>query len=235
MNLKPATTLLFFCLLWGLQLLASDTTRHRLPAWFSISAGYVHNSVFGSMVNRNKQFDETVQQKNGEGYVVQFHIEKSMKHNLYFSTGLGFVKKQVKPQENSGVYYKDQLNTRYVFLPLLWGINLLPAQTTGFNFSFEFGVASNFRLLDNSYFGPDRMSTRTDGTSLSLLPGIRLIFPSKRNARAILHYSFSHDISNSYTEHLYWGSYTEPIKKFVYRYNTQMLSLEIRWLTKRRR
>ena len=184
------------------------------------------------MVDKNEQFDKTVQQKNTSGYAINFHLNKMMSNHLYFKTGLNYIKKQVDPQQNSGVVYKDHLNTHYLSLPVILGMYVLPVDKSKFNFSIEFGSSADFKLADKSYFGPDRKSAETNFVSLALNPGACLSYAVGHKANLVLQYTYLHSITNSYVETLYWGSYTEPIKKFIYKYNTQMVTLGVQW-TKR--
>ena len=232
MNCQPKTILVLFFLISAFNTFAADTTIRRNPVFLSISAGFTSNKVYGSMVERNEQFDKTVQQKNTGGYAINFHLKKVMSKYLYFKTGLNYIKKQVDPQQNSGVVYKDRLNTHYLSLPVIFGMHVLPLDKSKFNFSIEFGSSADFRLADKSYFGPDRKSGETNFVSLALNPGACLSYAVGHKASLVLQYTYLHSITNSYVEHLYWGSYTEPIKKFIYKYNTQMVTLGVQWRTK---
>lgn len=229
MNCRTKTIIVPLSFLFTFNCFASDTTDKRNPILFSINAGYAVNRVYGSMVDRNKQFDETVEQKNTGSYTVNFRLQKAISKHLYFKTGLDYIKKQVTPQENSGVVYKARLKTHYLSFPLLIGISMLPADDSKLNVSVEFGPSVNFRLRDESYFGPDPWSTKTNFASFSLNPGLCLTYAVSSNVNLVLQYTYMHNVTDSYVEHLYWGSYTETIKKFVYKYNSQIFTLGVQW------
>lgn len=232
MYYQPKTILVLFLLLTALNIFAADTTITRKPLFFSINAGFTSNKVFGSMVDRNKQFDKTVTQENGGGFAINFHLKKMMSNSLYFKTGLNYILKQVDPQQNSGYVYKDQLKTHYLSLPVIFGVHVLPIGTSKFNASIEFGPSADFKLVDKTYVGPDRKSVKTNAVSLALNPGLGLSYAASPKVSLLLQYSYLHSITDNCVEHLYWGSPAEPIKKFVYKYNTQMVTFGIQWRTK---
>lgn len=229
MNHQPKSILVLFSLLFTFNIFAADTTITRNPVFFSISVGFTSNHVYGSMVDKNEQFDKNVQQKNTGGYAINFHIKKVMTDHLYFKTGLNYIKKQVDPQINTSNVYKDRLNTHYLSLPFIFGMHVLPVDKSKFNFSIEFGPSADFKLADKSYFGPDRKSGETNFISLALNPGVCFSYAVGQKANLVLQYTYLRSITNSYVEQLYWGSYTEPVKKFVYKYNTQMVTLGVQW------
>jgi len=231
MNCKPITTLVLFSLLFIANSFASDTTKTKRPLWLSISAGFTSNKVYGSMVDKNEQFDKSVQQENTTGYAINFQLIKPFANILYFKTGLNYINKRVDPQQHTGNVYKDRLNTHYLSLPVLFGIQLLPLEKK-LNASIEFGSSANFKLADKSYFGPDRKSGKANAASLDLSPGVGLSYAVSSKVKLVLQYTYLHSISNSYVEELYWGSYTEPIKKFVYKYNTQAVTFGVQWRTR---
>ena len=183
------------------------------------------------MVERNEQFDKTVTQENTGGFAINFHLKKMVSDFLYFKTGLNYILKQVDPQQNSGVVYKDRLKTHYLSLPILFGLNFRPVNSK-FNASVELGPSADFKLVDKTYVGPDRKSVKTNFASLAITPGATLSSAASPTVNLVLQYSYLHSITNNCVEHLYWGSTAEPIKKFVYKYNTQMVTFGIQWRTK---
>ncbi|HEY8897532.1 MAG TPA: outer membrane beta-barrel protein [Niastella sp.] len=230
MHHQPKTILLLFAVLATLNTFANDTTR-RKPLFFSISAGLTSSKVYGSMVERNEQFDKTVTQENGSGFALNFHLKKMIGDFFYFKTGLNYLLKQVDPQQNSGVVYKDHLKTHYLSLPILFGLNFLPAESK-FNASIELGPSADFKLIDKTYIAPDRKSVKVNFASLALNPGATISYAAGPKVNLQLQYSYLHSITNTFVTHLYWGSTTEPIKKFEYRYNTQMVTFGIQWRNK---
>src|SRR5437868_11082213 len=86
MHRQPKTILVLFSLLVAVNTFANDTTG-RKPLYLSISAGFTDNKVYGSMVDRNEQFDKTVTQENTGGFAVSFHLKKMMGDFFYFKTG----------------------------------------------------------------------------------------------------------------------------------------------------
>jgi hypothetical protein len=232
MHHQPKTILLLFSLLATFNIFANDTTINRKPLYLSISTGFTSNKVYGSMVDRNEQFDKTVTQENTGGFAINFHLKKRMSDFLYFKTGLNYILKQVDPQQNSGVVYKDRLKTHYLSLPIIFGLNFLSAEKSKFNASVELGPSADFKLVDKTYVGPDRKSVKTNFASLALNPGATISYATSAGITLVLQYSYLHSITNNCVEHLYWGSTAEPIKKFVYKYNTQMVTFGIQWRTK---
>jgi hypothetical protein len=183
------------------------------------------------MVDRNEQFDKTVTQENTGGFAVNFHLKKMVSDFFYFKTGLNYILKQVDPQQNSGVVYKDRMKTHYLSLPILFGLNFRPAESK-FNASIELGPAADFKLIDKTYTAPDRKSVKTNFASVALTPGTTLSYAASPKVSLLLQYSYLHSITNNCVEELYWGSTAEPIKKFEYRYNTQMVTFGIQWRNK---
>jgi hypothetical protein len=231
MHCQPKTILVLFSLLAAFNTFATDTTITRKPLFLSISAGFTSNKVYGSMVDRNEQFDKTVTQENTGGFAVNFHLKKMMSDFLYFKTGINYILKQVDPEQNSGTVYKDRLKTHYLSVPILFGLNFRPAESK-FNASVELGASADFKLIDKTYIAPDRKSVKTNFASLALNPGATLSYAASHKVSLLLQYSYLHSITNNCVEHLYWGSTAEPIKKFVYKYNTQMVTFGIQWRTK---
>jgi hypothetical protein len=230
MHPQPKTILVLFAVLATFSSLANDTTR-RKPLFFSISAGFTSNKVYGTMVERNEQFDKTVTQGNTGGFAINFHLKKMMSDFIYFKTGLNYLLKQVDPQQNSGVVYKDQMKTHYLSLPILFGLNFRPAESK-FNASVELGPSADFKLIDKTYIAPDRKSVKTNFASLALNPGATISYAASPKVYLQLQYSYLHSLTYNCVEHLYWGSTAEPIKKFEYKYNTQMVTFGIQWRTK---
>jgi hypothetical protein len=230
MHHQAKTILVLFAVLATINTFANDTTR-RKPLYLSISAGFTSSKVYGSMVDKNEQFDKTVTQENGGGFAVNFHLKKMISDFFYFKTGLNYLLKQVDPQQNTGYVYKDRLKTHYLSLPILFGLNFRPAESK-FNASIEFGPSADFKLIDKTYKGPDRKSVKTNFASLALNPGVTLSYAASPKVSLQLQYSYLHSITDNCVEELYWGSTAEPIKKFAYKYNTQMITFGIQWRNK---
>ena len=183
------------------------------------------------MVERNEKFDNTVTQENTGGFAVNFHLKKMVSEFFYFKTGLNYLLKQVDPQQNSGVVYKDHLKTHYLSLPILFGLNFRPAESK-FNASVELGPSADFKVIDKTYIAPDRKSVKVNFASLAINPGATISYAASPKVYLQLQYSYLHSITNTFVTHLYWGSTAEPIKKFVYKYSTQMVTFGIQWRNK---
>jgi hypothetical protein len=124
---------------------------------------------------------------------------------------------------NTYSVYKDKLKTAYMGIPIELGVNLLP-RSQFLNFDLTIGTITNIRLEDKSYSGPDRVGFKTPSLTEAISGGFRVSFSENSAVRSFLQYSYTHDITNSYIETLYWSS-AEPNKKFYYNYKTQMFSI----------
>src|ERR1044072_717782 len=188
MHTQPKTILILFAVLATINTFANDTTR-RKPLYLSISAGLTSSKVYGSMVDRNEQYDNTVTQENGGGFAITFHLKKTIGDFFYFKTGLNYLLKQVDPQQNSGVVYKDHLKTHYLSLPILFGLNFLPAESK-FNASVELGPSADFKIIDKTYIAPDRKSVKVNFASLALNPGATISYAASPKVSMQLQYSY---------------------------------------------
>lgn len=154
-----------------------------------------------------------------------FHLLKPLSDKFYFRSGFSYVHKQVQPQENTNVYYKDQLKSGYVSVPALLGTEFLLEEGRPVTVSLEFGPAFNFRVMDKSYFGPDRVETMAHPATGSLNPAAGLSWDVGRGLKMTARYSYMVDVTHAYTETLYWGSPDQPYRDFHYQWKTHVFSL----------
>lgn len=228
MHYRIILSLTILLYLTSTKVFASDTTSLKKPIFLSVSVGYVKNNVYGSRVDKNKESDEAIQQENNKSYAVNFQLQKQFTSELYLRTGISFIKKQVDPQENTNVYYRDRLKTYYLSVPLTAGVNVPLTGNEKLGLGLEFGPAVNLRLSDKSYVGPDRVSSNTSFATLSLNPGASLDYKLSTNTKLTLGYTYMLDITDAYIERVYWNNHY-PRRKFAYKNKTQMLSLGLQW------
>ena len=161
MNIKPICCWLLLCLCNIHQCLASDTTYRKKPVYFSISVGYTANKAFGSLPDMVSTFNEQygitdARQKNGGGFGFTFALQKQFSEYFYYQTGLGYIQKQVNPEEGGYMLYKDSLKTGYLVIPLLFGVSS-PLNTAKTIFlSMEAGPSANVKLINKTTYGQDR-------------------------------------------------------------------------------
>ena len=226
--MKPKTFFLlhlfFIFLVAGVS--ASDSIPGHKKGLLSFRAGYTYNTVYGSMVDRNEQFDPESKMKKKSGFLIQVDWKLKLAGDVSVKSGIGFIYKQVFPQEDSYVYYQDKLKTGYLIIPALISADLFPEESM-FGFSPELGVAANVRIIDKSYRPEDR-GFRTSFLTASLCAGAMISVKLDAKTKFLLQYNYMHDISDTYIERLYWSS-AEPDKKFVYRYKTSAISLGFQW------
>lgn len=220
---------IFFLLIVFLanDVFASDSTKIKRGYILSISAGLTNNTVYGSMVDRNNQFGTNVKMENRGGYAINVNIEKNLSTYFFFQTGLNFIHKQVNPMVNTTAIYQDELKTDYLSIPIKVGVNLFPEKNT-LNFALTVGTLTNLRIKDNSKIGPDRVAFKSAALSESLCGGVQINFIASPNSKLFLQYNYTYDISNSYTETLYWSS-EEPHKDFIYKNKTHIITLGYQW------
>lgn len=192
----------------------------------SISGGVTSSTVYGSMVERNNQFGENVTMTNRTGFLVQVFMEKQGRRS-YIKYGMGYVQKQVNPMNGTYALYKDHLKTGYLSLPVLSGIRCLHPDNP-VNVQLEAGPVLNIKLVDKSITGPDRVGFDTKPFVASVCGGAVFSFSMKSKMKFLFQYRYTHDVTNSYVERLYWNS-DEPNKKFTYRYKTHHASLGLQF------
>ncbi|HEX4851459.1 MAG TPA: outer membrane beta-barrel protein [Puia sp.] len=212
-----------------------ELANGKKPFYISFGAGYTLNSVFGSMHDRNVQYgypmDGKIHMKDNGSFIIQVQLQKYFAPNFYLSGGLNYISKRVNPMEGTISIYKDSLNTGYLSVPVYIGANVLPVISNSFNIFFELGAITNFKVVDKSSSGPDRVGFKTQPVTFSLSPGLGLSLATSPTQKFIFQYHFMYDLSNAYVETLYWSS-AEPNKNFVYKYKTSVFSLAYQWQLK---
>lgn len=203
---------------------ANDSLKGK--TLISVNAGYTFNTVYGSMVKRNNDFGENVTMTNRGGFLVGVLFETPMQQS-YLRYGIGYIQKQVNPMNGTYAIFKDTLNTGYISLPFLVGSNIFPTDRP-VNIQVEAGPVANFRLIDNSSTGPDRVGFKTPFFTLSACAGASVSFLANNKMKLLLQYRYMVDMTNSYVETLWWSS-QEPNKEFIYKYKTHAVSLGIQW------
>jgi hypothetical protein len=223
--------LLIVSILFSGDLAAQKNDFAKSQTFLSITAGYASSHVFGTMPQKDLQYDAPLGGKlhmeNGSGFTFGIIAQRNLSDYFYLRSGLQYIQRQVDPEEKTIVFYKDSLKTGYLSLPILFGINVWP-QGHPVNLSFEFGPVANFRLSDRTKIGPDRVAFKTSFASLSLCPGATLSFSSTSGQMLLLHYSYMFDITNAYVEYLYWNS-SDPRRPFTYKYGTSIFSFAYQW------
>jgi hypothetical protein len=182
------------------------------------------------MVESNTDFGQNVKMETRGGYFFAFDLEKHLTKLIYLKTGVGFIQKEVNPMVNTYAVYKDKLKTGYIGIPIELGVNLLPPGKF-LNLDLTIGTSTNLRVVDKSYTGPDRVGFKTSSLTEAVSAGFRLSFSENSTVGSFLQYNYTHDITNSYIETLYWSS-AEPNRKFYYNYKTQMFSIGFLWKIK---
>jgi len=234
MNVRPIYLYLVLFVFGIGQTLAQDTT-HRKKNWYiTVSAGYASNRAGGSLVDMvqglNQQYGyKNATQKNGGGYEINVHLQTQISDLVYFKTGLGFIQKQVNPEENSYPLYKDSLKTGYLSIPVLFGVGIPLNQSRTFQLLLEAGPSGNIKLIDKSYHGPDRAGFKTFPLVLGAQAGGGIIFKLTSSVRMQLMYTYRQDITIAYNESLYWGSPTEPIRTRSYIFKTNSIAVGLQW------
>lgn len=212
-----------FLLIVSNNLFASDTTKYRI----TVFGGLTNNTVYGTMVNRNNQFNTDVKMENRVGFAAGVNIEKSLTKTLFLKTGLNFVLKQVDPMVNTSSIYKDKLKTGYISIPIEVGMGTIQLNKP-VNVAFLIGTMTNIRLTDKSESGPDRAGFKTSFVSESISAGTRISINTSSKFKFILQYNYLCDLSNAYVETLYYyggGSTT----KFYYKYKTHLISIGLQF------
>ncbi|TMI69150.1 MAG: PorT family protein [Bacteroidetes bacterium] len=210
---------------------ANDSLPWKKNIVYSLNAGYTINTVYGSMHDKDQKENYQaglgeIKMTNKGGISINFRIARRISDAAYFKTGVSFLYRQVNPQDNTINVYRDELSTGYLSFPLLAGVKASPGNGP-FGFFLEFGPLFNVRLFDNSMIGPDRSDFKTHLASVSLCPagGISCSFP---HSTLMLQYTLVYDVTNAYTEYLYWTS-SEPRKPFSYKYKTHCFSFGFQW------
>ena len=225
---------IFLAFLSSQSVFASDTTYRRSPWQMAISFGLSSNRANGSMADFTQTYNHEfnirdAEQKDGGGFLFNVTVQREFANYFYVKSGLGLIQKNVNPEEKSYPLYKDSLNTGYIFIPVLIGARtaLNPKKTIGV--FFETGVAGNFKILDKSYCGPDRVAFKINPFVLSFQASGGFNFALGDKANLILQYTYSADLTNAYMETLYLGATNLTYYVGNYKWLTNSLSLGIQW------
>jgi hypothetical protein len=223
----------FFLLAISLKANAQDSTRQKTSWHMTGSLGFNMNHVRGSMQDYTEKWsaqfpNSTPEQKNGGGFQFATTVQKDVGNWLYLKSGFGLVQKNVNPEENTYILYKDSLNTGYIFIPVLIGAQTFLDSKRTISLFCETGILTNFAISDQTYSGPDRVdfSRSSVVATYQISAGIGYVVGS--NATLILQYAYSMDVSPAYKETLYYGA---PNQKFLYgdyKYHTSSLSLGLK-------
>ncbi len=213
---------------------AQTEPTHQNPWYITINAGYTINKAGGSLVDMVQQLDreygiKNATQKNGGGYEINVHFQRKISDFVYIKTGLGYIQKQVNPEENSYPLYKDSLKTGYLSIPFLFGVGIPLNKSESFQLLMEGGPSGNIKLIDKTYHGPDRAGFKTYPFVLGLQAGAGIAFKLQSAVRMQLLYTFRQDLTHAYDESLYWGAPNEPIRTRSYTFRTSSFSVGIQW------
>ena len=214
----------------GNRAMPGDTTAPGRSWYFSLSAGFTSNTVFGSEVDQIKTLSPRYmepQQKNRGGVTFDVGFQKYVSSMVYLRLGLGYMWKQVNPQENSYVLYKDSLKTGYLTVPFIWGISQPVNPSHSLLVMLEAGPVGCLKLVDKTTTGQDREGWQTFAGVADIVAGggIALVAPGVRVA---LLYHYQRDLTDAYHEILYWGG-NPLIKTNVYRYSSHVVSIGFQW------
>jgi len=198
------------------------------------SAGYTINKAFGSVMDNEREFNAmfritNARQKNWGGFELRAAFQKEISRLFYFKTGLGYLQKQVNPEEGGFMLYKDSLKTGYLSIPVLAGV-VMPLNTSQtILFSLEGGAYSDFRLIDKTTSAIDLAGFSTSSVALGLQGGCELTFDLRGGSTAFIQYSYKVDMTDAYKETLYWGAPGELYRTLSLKYRTQVISLGWKW------
>jgi len=232
MNVRPIYLSLLFFVLSFSHARAQDTTDRKSPWYMTISAGYTSTRAGGSLVDMvqefNRQFNiKNATQKNGGGFEINVNFQKYISNFVYLKTGLGYIQKQVNPEENSYPLYKDSLKTGYLSIPLVFGVGIPLNKSETFRLVLEAGPCGNIKLIDKSYHGADRAGFKTYPIVLGVQAGGGIVFKLSSSVRMQLLYTYKPDITNTYDESLYWGN--PPIRTMSYKLRTHSITVGLQW------
>ncbi len=207
------------------NVIAQEPISRKKPLYLSFEGGYVANTVFGSIVNfenTNGNAPRGLHMRDGGGITLQAGIQKYFSEYLFFKTGLQYIHRKVNPESGTYLLYQDSLNTGYLSIPVMVGINALPVSKSSLNLSFEFGPVFNFAAIKKSKVGPDRVGFSTYPVSISLSPGVLLSWATSPTQRILVHYSYVVDITNAYKEPIYPRDYYYKYKSNVFSFVFQV-------------
>jgi hypothetical protein len=196
--------------------------------------GYNSNLVTGSMVDFTNKFNHIdglsdARQTNQGGYLVNILFQKNISEYFYLKSGLGFVHRQVYPENNTYNLYKDSLNTDYLNIPIIIGSSFSVNNKKTINLFVETGISGEFKISDNSPKAPDRWGFQALSFLLNFQISGGIDFKVANSASILLQYGYSFGLTNAYKEELYYGAPNEPIFTGYYKYTTNSLSLGMKW------
>jgi|GEM_PF-1724514 len=236
MNVRPICLILTLFLSGITQTRAQINPNINHPWYITINAGYTINRAGGSLFNLVQDLDrqygiKNATQKNGGGFEVNVHFQRQIFDLAYIKTGLGYIQKQVNPEENSYPLYKDSLKTGYLSIPVLFGVGVPLNESKTFRLMAEVGPTGNVKLIDKSYHGPDRAGFKTYPVVLGLQAGAGIAFKLQSSVHMQLLYTYRQDITHAYDESLYWGGVgsSEPIRTRSYIFKTSSFSVGLQW------
>jgi hypothetical protein len=215
----------------SVQARAQDSASKKTSWHMIYSIGFNTSSVVGSMQDFTEKHNTgyaAPQQKDGGGFEMGVKVQKDINDWFYLKSGLVLVQKNVNPQWNTYILYQDSLNTGYLAIPFLAGVQTYLNSKETIELFCETGILIDFAIYDKSYCGPDRVafSKSTVVATYQISPGIG--FKIASNAFLVLQYAYSLDLTPAYKETLYYGATNQEYFYGDYKYRTNSLSLSLR-------
>jgi hypothetical protein len=216
------------------QSFASDSTFKKYPWQLSVMLGFNSSTVAGSMVdftNNSNHIDglSDAKQTNKGGYLANISLQKNISEYIYLKSGLGFVHKQVYPENNTYILYRDTLSTNYLSVPLIIGSSFPVDKKQAIRIFVETGISGDIKISDNSPKAPDRMSFSTLPFLVNFQISGGVNYSLSNKVSVILQYEYILGLSGAYKEQLYYGAPDLPIFTGYYKYVTHSLSFGIKW------
>jgi hypothetical protein len=216
------------------QSFASDSTFKKYPWQLSLMIGYNSNKVTGSMVDFTNKFNHIdglsdAKQTNQGGYLFNISFQKNISQYIYLKSGLGFIHRQVYPQNNTNNVYRDSLNTDYLNIPLIIGSSFSLNDKKTIHLFVESGISCDFKISDNSPKAPDRWGFQVMSLLVNFQISGGIDLKVGNSTSIVLQYGYSLGLTNAYKEELYYGAPNEPIFTGYYKYSTNSLSIGMKW------
>lgn len=216
------------------QSFASDSTFKKYPWQLSVMIGFNSNTVAGSMVDFTNKFNHIdglsdAKQTNQGGYLFNISLQKNICEYIYLKSGVGFVHKQVYPENNTYILYRDSLNTDYLNIPLIVGSSFSVDNKQAIHLFLETGISGDVKISDNSPKAPDRMSFSTLPFVVNFQISGGVDYSMSNKVSVVLQYEYILGLSGAYKEQLYYGAPDLPIFTGYYKYVTHSLSMGIQW------
>jgi hypothetical protein len=194
----------------------------------SISGGYTNSTVYGTMEERHIEYFGKLDHTNRGSLAFGLHFHKPLNKIINLKYGVGYIQKQVNPQENAGFVYPDVLKMGYLSIPLLMEVNLSQVDKP-INLSAVFGPMTNFMIMDKSFTGPDRNGSMTKAATISLTAGAILSIALDARTKLLVQYNYIHDITSARLITMPSGAYPAPNKDYSYKFKTNCISLGFQW------